>query len=65
MILNDWLHFLAGEIIKHFTTRSLLGPLFGSVIAKLTVLWLKNVFNYARTEITITLTPTYITFYTG
>ena len=61
------LHFLAGEIIKHFTTRSLLGALFGFVMAKLTVPWLKSVglLSNALTEITTTLVSTYITFYIG
>ena len=44
---------------------SLGGVVFGYIMAKLTILWLVNVFNDALTEITITLASTYLTFYIG
>lgn len=34
-------------------------------MAKLTILWLVNIFNDALAEITITLAATYITYYIG
>lgn len=41
------------------------GPVFGYVMAKLTIFWLSRVFNDALVEITITLASTYITYYVG
>ena len=45
--------------------KVVVGPVFGFIMAKITVFWLVNVFNDALTEITITLASTYITFYLG
>ena len=41
------------------------GPLFGYVMARLTIWWLSRVFNDAVVEITITLASTYFTYYVG
>ncbi|XP_070552787.1 sperm-specific sodium:proton exchanger-like [Ptychodera flava] len=53
------------EILIYFVRVAFGGPLFGFVMAKLTTLWLSNIFNDALTEITITLASTYLTFYIG
>ncbi|XP_074660935.1 sperm-specific sodium:proton exchanger-like [Tubulanus polymorphus] len=41
------------------------GPLYGLVMGKLTTFWLSKIFNDAITEITVTLSVTYVIFYTG
>ena len=41
------------------------GPLFGYVMARISILWLSYVYNDAVVEITITLASTYITYYIG
>lgn len=41
------------------------GPVFGYIMARLTIWWLSRVFNDAVVEITITLASTYFTYYVG
>ncbi|KAK2159754.1 hypothetical protein LSH36_147g09030 [Paralvinella palmiformis] len=53
------------DIMYYFLRVVIGGPLFGFIMAKLTTLWLGNIFNDALTEITITLCATYVTFYIG
>ena len=57
--------FLAGEIVIYFIRVAFGGPAFGWIMGKITILWLVNIFNDALTEITITLTFTYLTFFIG
>lgn len=54
-----------GQMVGMFFYVACVGPLFGFVMAKITILWLVNIFNDALTEITITLSVTYLTFYIG
>ncbi|XP_064602724.1 LOW QUALITY PROTEIN: sperm-specific sodium:proton exchanger-like [Liolophura sinensis] len=54
-----------GEIVLHLLKVSIGGPVFGYVMARLTLLWLSRIFNDALVEITITLASTYITYYIG
>lgn len=49
----------------HLLKVSIGGPVFGYVMARLTLLWLSRIFNDALVEITITLASTYITYYIG
>lgn len=53
------------EIFTYFVKVAFGGPLFGYVMAKVTIFWLSHVFNDALVEITITLASTYVTFYIG
>lgn len=53
------------EIFLYFVKVALGGPVFGYLMAKITIFWLSHVFNDALVEITITLASTYITFYVG
>ncbi|OWF55657.1 sodium/hydrogen exchanger 10-like isoform X2 [Mizuhopecten yessoensis] len=55
----------AGEIIWEFVRVAVGGPLWGFLMAKITLFWLSRIFNDALTEITITLASTYITYYMG
>ncbi|XP_013420708.1 sodium/hydrogen exchanger 10 [Lingula anatina] len=54
-----------GEIVLNFIQIVFGGTLFGFVMAKLTTLWLSEIFNDALTEITITLACTYMTYFIG
>lgn len=55
----------AGEIVWEFVRVAVGGPLWGFLMAKITLYCLSHIFNDALTEITITLASTYITFYMG
>jgi len=49
-----------------YLLRVVLGsPVFGYIMARLTIWWLSRVFNDAVVEITITLAATYFTYYVG
>lgn len=54
-----------GEIVLYFLQVAALGPLWGYVMAKVTLFCLSRVFNDALIEITITLASTYMTYYIG
>ena len=54
-----------GEIVLSFLQVAALGPLWGYVMAKVTLFCLSRVFNDALIEITITLASTYMTYYIG
>ena len=58
-------YILALEIFVYFIRVAFGGPLFGYIMAKLTIFWLSRVFNDALVEITITLASAYMTFYIG
>lgn len=49
----------------YFIQVAIGGPLFGFVMAKITLFWLSKIFNDALAEITITLASTYLTYYMG
>ena len=53
------------KVIKYSLQVSFGGIAFGFVMAKTTIFWLRNIFNDALAEITITLASTYLTFYIG
>lgn len=53
------------DIFLYLLRVALGGPVFGYVMARLTILWLSHVFNDAVVEITITLASTYFTYYVG
>ncbi len=57
--------FTALGIFVYLIQVGLGGPLFGYVMARLTIWWLSRVFNDAVVEITITLASTYFTYYVG
>ena len=57
--------FVALDIFVYLIRVALGGPLFGYIIARLTIWWLSRVFNDAVVEITITLASTYFTYYVG
>ncbi|XP_033751585.1 sodium/hydrogen exchanger 10-like isoform X2 [Pecten maximus] len=54
-----------GEIVWEFVRVAVGGPLWGYLMAKITLFCLSRIFNDALTEITITLASTYITYYMG
>lgn len=54
-----------GEIVLYFLQVAALGPLWGYIMAKITLFCLSRVFNDALIEITITLASTYMTYYIG
>ncbi|KAI0207471.1 Sodium/hydrogen exchanger 7 [Lamellibrachia satsuma] len=51
------------KIIRYSIQVSFGGVGFGFFMAKTTIFWLRNIFNDALAEITITLASTYLTFY--
>lgn len=51
------------EVIKNGCQLSLGGPAFGWIIAKITVFWLNWTFNDSLTEISVTFSLAYLTFY--
>ena len=57
--------FAVVKVIKYSLQVSFGGIAFGFVMAKTTIFWLRNIFNDALAEITITLASTYLTFYIG
>ena len=62
---NYFFFISALEIFVYFIRVAFGGPLFGYIMAKLTIFWLSRVFNDALVEITITLASAYVTFYIG
>ncbi len=53
------------EIFSYFVQVAVGGPVFGYLMAKVTIFWLSRVYNDALVEIAITLASTYVTFYIG
>ena len=65
MMHNALFPFIGWKIPILLIRDGLGGPLFGYIMAKITILWLSRVFNDAIVEISITLASTYVTFYIG
>ncbi|KAL5006670.1 hypothetical protein ScPMuIL_015476 [Solemya velum] len=57
--------FAGDDIVIYFLQVAIGGPLFGFLMAKITLFWLSKIFNDALAEITITLASTYLTYYIG
>lgn len=55
----------AKTIITVFVRFAVGGPLFGFLIAHISIFWLSRTFNDPLSEIAVTLAAAYITFYVG
>lgn len=65
MCLITLSHSTAIQIFLYFLRVALGGPVFGYIMAKISILWLSRVYNDALVEIAITLVAAYVTYYIG
>lgn len=61
---NTYIH-AAIQIFLYFLRVAVGGPVFGYLMAKVSIFWLSRVYNDALVEISITLVSTYVTYYVG